>query len=79
MVKDALYKVLESDGLKLIEALEKPYDPNLHEAIETVEDRSKPKGINIEVVSKGYLYKEQLLRPAMVKINEWSDENGEDK
>jgi hypothetical protein len=25
------------------------------------------------------MYKEQLLRPAMVKINEWSDENGENK
>lgn len=79
MVKDALYKVLESDGLKHIEALDQPYDPNIHEAIEKVEDRNKPKSINIEVVSKGYMYKDQLLRPAMVKINEWSDENGENK
>ncbi|MGA0351962.1 MAG: nucleotide exchange factor GrpE [Acholeplasmataceae bacterium] len=36
-------------------------------------------GINIEVVSKGYLYKDQLLRPAMVKVNEWSEENGENE
>jgi molecular chaperone GrpE len=79
MVKDALFKVLESDGLKQIDALDKPFDPNLHEAIETLEDKTKPSGINVEVVTQGYIYKEQLLRPAVVKINEWREENGENK
>jgi molecular chaperone GrpE len=79
MIKDQIFKVLESDGLKEIEALNQVFDPNLHEAIEKLEDKSKPSGINVEVISKGYMYKEQLLRPAMVKINEWSEENGEDK
>lgn len=79
MIKEQIFKVLESDGLKEIEALNQVYDPNMHEAIEKLEDKSKPSGINLEVISKGYMYKEQLLRPAMVKINEWSEENGEDK
>jgi molecular chaperone GrpE len=79
MVKDALFKVLESDGLKQIDALDQPFDPNLHEAIETLEDKTKPSGINVEVVNQGYTYKEQLLRPAVVKINEWREENGENK
>ncbi|HBY65055.1 MAG TPA: nucleotide exchange factor GrpE [Acholeplasmataceae bacterium] len=34
--------------------------------------------MNLEVIQKGYTYKDQLLRPAMVKINEWSDENGKE-
>jgi molecular chaperone GrpE len=79
MIKEQIFKVLESDGLKEVDALNQVFNPNIHEAIEKVDDRSQPSGINIEVVSKGYMYKEQLLRPAMVKINEWSDENGENK
>lgn len=79
MVKDQLFKVLENDGLKEIQADQKPFDPTFHEAIEKVSDKSLENGINVEVVSKGYMYKEQLLRPAMVKVNEWSEENGEDK
>jgi len=79
MVNDQLYQVLENDGLKEIDALNKQFDPNLHHAVEKVSDKEKANGINIEVIQKGYTYKEQLLRPAMVKVNEWSDENGKDK
>lgn len=79
MVKDQLFKVLENDGLKEIAALNEPFDPNFHEAIEKIHNQDLEDGINIEVVSKGYLYKDQLLRPAMVKVNEWSEENGENE
>lgn len=79
MISDQLFKTLEEDGLKEIEALNKPFDPNYHEAVEKVKEKSMEKGINLEVVSPGYMYKEKLLRPAMVKVNEWSDENGKDK
>ena len=79
MINDQLFNVLSSDGLKEIEALNKPFDPNLHHAIEKVENKEKENGIVIEVVQKGYTYKDQLLRPAMVKVNEWSEENGKDK
>jgi len=79
MVKDQLFKVLENDGLKEIAALNEPFDPNFHEAIEKIHNQDLEDGINVEVVSKGYLYKDQLLRPAMVKVNEWSEENGENE
>lgn len=79
MINDQLYNVLMQDGLKEIDALNQPFDPNYHYAIEKVHDKEKPNGINIEVIQKGYTYKEQLLRPAMVKINEWSEENGKDE
>lgn len=79
MINDQFYSILEQDGLKVIEALNKPFDPKLHHALEKVSDLDQPEGINLEVVSKGYTYKEQILRPAMVKVNEWSEENGKDK
>jgi molecular chaperone GrpE len=79
MINDQFFNVLVQDGLKEIEALNLPFNPNVHYAIEKVSDKEKPNGINIEVIQKGYMYKDQLLRPAMVKINEWSEENGKDE
>ena len=79
MINDSLYQVLIQDGLKEIDALNKPFDPKYHYAVEKIHDANKPDGVNLEVIQKGYLYKDQLLRPAMVKINEWSEKDGEDK
>ena len=79
MIKDQIFKTLEADGLKEIEALNKPFDPNFHEAMEKIHDQNLPNGINVAVINKGYMYKEQLLKPATVKVNEWSEENGENK
>ncbi|MCR3906413.1 MAG: nucleotide exchange factor GrpE [Tenericutes bacterium] len=79
MINDQFYNILFQDGLKEIEALNKPFDPKVHYAIEKTNNKDQPSGVNIEVIQKGYTYKEQLLRPAMVKVNEWSDENGKDE
>ncbi len=79
MINEQFYNVLIQDGLKEIDALNKPFDPNYHYAIEKESNKDKPNGINLEVIQKGYTYKEQILRPAMVKVNEWSEENGKDE
>ncbi len=79
MINDQLFQVLQADGIKEIDAKLKPFDPNIHHAIEKVSHPEQPNGIVIEVVQKGYMYKDQLIRPAMVKVNEWSEENGKDK
>lgn len=79
MIKDQIFKTLEADGLKEIDALNKPFDPNFHEAMEKVHDQNLENGINVAVINKGYMYKEQLLKPATVKVNEWSEDNGENK
>jgi molecular chaperone GrpE len=79
MINDQFYNVLSQDGLKEIDALNKPFDPNYHYALEKLSVKDKPNGINLEVIQKGYLYKDQILRPAMVKVNEWSEENGKNE
>lgn len=79
MIKDQIFKTLEADGLKEIEALNQPFDPNFHEAMEKIHDHNQPNGINVAVINKGYMYKEQLIKPATVKVNEWSEEHGENK
>ena len=79
MIKDQIFKTLEADGLKEIEALNQPFDPNFHEAMEKIHDQNLPNGINVAVTNKGYMYKDQLIKPATVKVNEWSEEHGENK
>ena len=79
MINDQLFQILEEEGLKVIDALNQPFDPNYHHAIDKVNDKDKPNGICVQVTQTGYMYKERIIRPAMVKVNEWSDENGNNK
>lgn len=53
-----------------IECLGKPFDPTYHEAILMEKDESKEPGTIIAVMQKGYMYKDRVLRTAMVKVNE---------
>lgn len=46
------------------------FDPNYHHAVLTDHDENKPAGVVLEVLQKGYMYKDRVIRPAMVKVNE---------
>ncbi|MBE1553701.1 nucleotide exchange factor GrpE [Sporosarcina limicola] len=70
MVYRTLLDALESEGLVEIEALDKEFDPNFHQAIMTGKDNDKPSGIILEDMQKGYMLKDRVLRPSMVKVNE---------
>jgi molecular chaperone GrpE len=60
-----LKKVITTAGLEEIDALEKDFDPNLHEAIETTEG---PENKIVKVFRKGYKTKNKVLRPSMVSV-----------
>ncbi len=62
-----LMGVLEKYGLKEIECLGKKFDPKLHEAL-LQEDSDKEANIVLEVLQKGYIVGDTVLRPARVKI-----------
>ena len=55
-------KEIECDGLE--------FDPVYHQAVLTEKDETKPSGVILEVLQKGYMYKDKVIRPAMVKVNE---------
>ena len=63
-----LLQTLERFGVRRIEALGQPFDPNLHEAIMEVEDPSQPTGTVVRVVEQGYTIHDRLLRPARVIV-----------
>jgi len=79
MIKDQFKEVLEKEGVVQIKASGEMFDAKVHYAIEKENNKEKPNGIILEVLQNGYYFKDRILRPAMVKINEWSEENGEDK
>lgn len=70
MIFKQLIAVLDELGVKEIDCVDKEFDPNLHYAVakESVDDLEE--NIIIDVLQKGYVYKEKLLRPAMVKVSE---------
>lgn len=55
-------------GVEPIEALDKPFDPNVHEAVGQLEREGTASGLVIEVVQQGYQFQELVLRPARVII-----------
>lgn len=68
MIFTQLQRVLDGEGLKQVEALNCPFDPNQHDAIASEEREDVADNHVCEVLLPGYLYKERLLRPAMVKV-----------
>lgn len=56
--------------VKEIDALDKEFDPATQQAVVMDKDESKESGMVLEVLQKGYMYKDRVLRTAMVKVNE---------
>jgi molecular chaperone GrpE len=60
--------VLESEGVKRIEAESQPFDPNFHEAISHEPNGDVPSEHVIAVVRNGYVIGERVIRPALVRV-----------
>ena len=67
MIYTQLKSVLEKEGVCEIEALNKPFDPNFHNALM---QEKKESGMVIEVLQKGYMLKDRVLRATLVKVSE---------
>ena len=69
MIYCNLTSVLNKYGVKAIDENNKPFDPAFHQAVMT-EKCDMESGMVIEVLQKGYLLKDKVIRPAMVKVSE---------
>ncbi len=65
-----LVRVLENEGVKEVEALGKPFDHNTMQALMQEKQEGTDSGIVLEVMQKGYMLKDRILRPALVKVSE---------
>ena len=70
LIYNQIIDILKANDVKEIDALGKPFDPLFHQSVTMRKDESKESGIVLEVYQKGYTYKDKILRPAMVIINE---------
>lgn len=68
MIYDQMIDVLNKNGLKEIECDKKPFDPNFHHAVFMEESKEKEEGIILEVLQKGYMLNDKVIRPSMVKV-----------
>lgn len=70
MINTQIQQIMENYGVKKIDALNKPFNPSYHEAIETkVVEGVEPNTV-VEVVREGYMFKDRIIRPSMVKVSE---------
>jgi molecular chaperone GrpE len=68
LVQKQLNDLLAENGLQLIEAEGKTFDPNLHEAIAHEPSNEFPEGVVLRQARRGYRFKDRLLRPAKVVV-----------
>lgn len=69
MILASLTGLLDKFEVKEVECLGLEFDPHVAEAVLTEHDETKPANVVLEVLKKGYKYKDKLIRPAMVKVN----------
>ncbi len=68
LIYKQLQDVLQKAGVRRLDAKGKQFDPRLHEAIEMVETQDVPDHGVLEELQSGYMLKDRLLRPAMVRV-----------
>jgi len=68
MILQQLRQALVDIGLEEIEALSKPFDPNIHEAVSQQESADVPEGQVLMQLRRGYKFRDRLLRPATVIV-----------
>ncbi len=70
MVYRSLVEALKKEGVEAIEAVGKEFDPNFHQAVMQGEDEDFGSNIVTDEFQKGYILKDRLIRPSMVKVNQ---------
>lgn len=70
MVHKGIVDALSKEGIEPISSVGEEFDPRLHQAVMQVQDENFGSNIVVEEFQKGYLLKDRVIRPAMVKVNE---------
>ena len=70
MIYCNMVATLEKYGVKAIDGVNKPFDPTYHQAVLTEKVEGMAPGMVVEIMQKGYLLKDKVIRHAMVKVSE---------
>ena len=74
MVLGELKKAFESEGIKKMDVVGKPYDPQTAEAIAVIPAKPEQDGVVLEEVQMGFLMDDKVLRPARVVVGKMQEE-----
>ena len=72
MVQKEFSTILEKNGVKKIESLNKKFDHNYHQAMMEIEKEDVGEGTVVQEIQPGYIMHDRLLRPAMVGVSKKS-------
>ena len=61
--------ILEKHGVKKIDALNKKFDHNFHQAMMEIETNESEEGLVVQEIQSGYIMHDRLLRPSMVGVS----------
>lgn len=70
MIYKSLLEALKKEGVEPIEAVGKEFDPQYHQAVMQVNEEGYGSNIVVEEFQKGYILKDRVIRPSMVKVNQ---------
>ena len=63
-------ELLKSEEVQAIEALGKPFDPQYHQPLMMEPNDEYPEHTVIQEFQRGYIYKERVIRPSLVKVSQ---------
>ena len=70
MIEKELKEILKTYEINEIDSLNKEFNPNYHQAVITEKKKGVKQGVVIEVLQKGYMLKDRVIRYASVKVSE---------
>jgi len=69
MIYKKLIEILDNNQVSIIDQKDVEFDPAIHQAVATEQVEGVKDNMVLDVLQKGYKYKDKLLRPAMVKVS----------
>lgn len=70
MIYKQMIEVLKNNNIEEINSIDEKFDPNFHHAIGVERVEGKDSDMVIDILQKGYVLKEKVIRPAMVRVSE---------
>lgn len=69
LIEKQCLSAFASLGVSKIDSLEKPFDPNFHNAVMTVSDATKPDNVVVDELQAGFMLGDKVIRHSVVRIN----------
>ncbi len=69
MTARLLLEALQQEGLQAMQTVGDTFNPELHQAVMQIDSDEHRDGEVVEELQRGYLLKDKVIRPAMVKVN----------